>query len=105
MKLFQSYRTGDACRRLFFGMAVLAIAVSFSTSAQAQRGKITAKIIDATSGEPILHATLMIVETKQGAYSKEDGVATIINVDPGENYTVIAKYAEYNPDTIRRIKV
>src|SRR5438105_15569163 len=82
-------------------LAMLALAVS----AQAQRGKITAKIVDAKTGEPLLKATLQVLQTRRGALSNEGGMATIINVDPDENYTVVAKYAGYLPDTIYHVKV
>ncbi len=77
----------------------------FSAGALAQAGKISAKIIDQKSGEPLFKASIQIVETKQGALSKDNGVATIINVAPSESYTVIAKYAGYEPFTIKGVKV
>ncbi len=93
-------------RSLLIVSGLLALStIIFTPQAQAQSGKISAKVIDAKTGEPILKAAVQIVETRQGAYTKENGVATIINVAPSENYTVIAKYAEYVPDTIRHVKV
>ncbi|MDP4235475.1 MAG: carboxypeptidase regulatory-like domain-containing protein, partial [Bacteroidota bacterium] len=71
----------------------------------AQTGKISAKILDAKSGEPLFKASIQILETKQGALSKDNGIATIINVAPSEHYTVVAKYAGYEPFTIKGVKV
>jgi hypothetical protein len=70
----------------------------------AQQGKINAKVIDAKTKEPILRATVQIVETKQGAFTKDNGVATIINIPPGM-YSLVAKFAGYKPQTIDRVKV
>jgi hypothetical protein len=85
--------------------AAIAACLCISTSVQAQTGKITAKIVDAQTGQPMIHATVLIVETRQGAYTNDQGVATIINVAPSENYTIVAKYPEYIADTVRRVKV
>ena len=86
----------------FFCLLVVSLC---SVSALAQTGKITAKITDAKSGEPLLRASIQVVETKQGALSKDNGVATIINISPSENYTVVAKYAGFEPFTIKSVKV
>ncbi|MEI8135378.1 MAG: TonB-dependent receptor [bacterium] len=72
---------------------------------QSGTGKISAKLIDEKSGEPLFKASIQIIETKQGALSKDNGIATIINVQPNEDYTVIAKYAGYQPVTLKGIKV
>ncbi len=82
----------------------LALVVSFAT-AEAQSGKIKAKVIDAKTGEALVRATVQVVETKQGAYSKDDGFATVINVSPGESYHVMAKYAGYKPQTIEGVRI
>jgi hypothetical protein len=90
----------------FFAAAFLFSVFSLvSGSSYAQPGKISAKVTDAKTGEPIVMASVQILETKQGAYSKENGVATIINVAPGGSYTVVAKFAGYEPTTIQSVKV
>ncbi len=82
----------------------VALVVSF-TAASAQTGKIRAKVVDAKTGEALVRATVQVIETKQGAYTKDDGFATIINVAPSEGYHVMAKYAGYKPQTISNVKV
>jgi hypothetical protein len=89
----------------FFSFFILAFVNVFAIRAVAQTGKIAGKITDAKTGEPLLKASIQILETKQGALSKDNGVATIINVAPREDYTVIAKYAGYQPITIKNVKV
>ncbi|HZK77225.1 MAG TPA: carboxypeptidase regulatory-like domain-containing protein, partial [Candidatus Kapabacteria bacterium] len=68
-------------------------------------GKISAKIVDAKTGEALIHASIQIVQNRMGALTHEDGVATIIDVPPNQNYTLIAKYIEYIPDTIYHVQV
>lgn len=97
-------RIKTSVHSLMFSFIVLLVASLLSASAFAQAGKISAKITD-TKGEPLLKASIQIIETKQGALSKDNGVATIINVAPSENYTVIAKYAGFEPFTIKGVKV
>ncbi len=89
----------------FISFFVLLAFCLCSENVFAQTGKITANITDAKSGEPLLRASIQIVETKQGALSRANGVATIINITPSENYTVVAKYAGFEPFTIKNVKV
>jgi hypothetical protein len=82
-----------------------AIFVFGASMATAQTGKVHVKILDGKTKEPLQGATIKIVETKQGALTKENGEATIIAVPPSENYTIVAKYAGYEPDTLRHVKI
>ncbi|HEY6172001.1 MAG TPA: TonB-dependent receptor [Candidatus Kapabacteria bacterium] len=95
-------------KRYFSFFAVIfafAITLFLAEVAFAQPGKISVKVIDAKTGEPVVRATVQVVETKQGAYTKDNGVATIINVAPGQNYTVTAKFAGFELSTISNVKV
>lgn len=99
-------RSASAAVRRMALPALFIVAYTLGGStAYAQYGKITAKITDAKSGEPLLRATVQVLETRQGAFTKDDGVATIINVAPDQNYTVVAKYAGYIPDTVKHVRV
>src|SRR5581483_12270713 len=84
--------------------AFVPTAMLTASSVWVQNGKTTAKIIDAKTGEPLIHAVVQIVQNRMGALTKDDGVATIINVPPDENYTVVAKYAGYVTDTVYHVK-
>ncbi|HET9135599.1 MAG TPA: TonB-dependent receptor [Candidatus Kapabacteria bacterium] len=91
---------------LFRTLCVLGmLAVFLGSNAMAQTGKIKATITDKKTGEGLLNATVQILETRQGAKAKGDGTAIIINVSPSENYTLVAKYAGYEPQTIKNVKV
>src|ERR1035437_6983831 len=69
---------------------VLAAMMMAATGAWAQSGKISAKILDAKTGEPLVRAVVQIVQNRMGALTKDNGIATIINVPPDANYTVVA---------------
>jgi len=94
-------RTGLILKGLFFVPFVLLFA---SAGAYAQTGKIRAKVVDAKTKEAVIRAGVQILETKQGAYTKDDGIANIINVRPGE-YSLVAKFAGYTPDTLKGVRV
>jgi hypothetical protein len=87
---------------------VVLIAAAFLVTAgsvYAQNGKIRAKVVDARTGEALVHASVQIQETRQGAYTKEDGFATINSVPPSEKYTIVAKDIGYKASTIASVHV
>jgi len=73
----------------FLAALVLMLAVSFllSTSAWAQTGKITGKVVAKKTGAPLPYANVVIVGTKMGAMTLSDGTFTIVGVPVG-TYTV-----------------
>src|ERR1039458_3390902 len=63
---------GNGCRATLFAIFIIASIMAAPWGVQrafAQNGKISATIVDAKTGEPLLKATLQILQTKQGAYS------------------------------------
>ncbi|MFN1834104.1 TonB-dependent receptor [Balneola sp. MJW-20] len=60
----------------------------------AQSGKITGKVIDAETKEPIIGATVGIKGTTKGAITDLDGNYLMLNVAPG-TYTLEARYIGY----------
>ncbi|HET6511903.1 MAG TPA: TonB-dependent receptor, partial [Candidatus Kapabacteria bacterium] len=81
------------------------IALLMTTSVMAQSGKISVNVVDSKTGEPLVRASVSITNPKKGAYSNEKGVATIVNVPPGETYTVVAKYVGYQEITFSNVRV
>lgn len=81
------------------------IALLMTTSVMAQSGKISVTVVDAKTGEPLVRASVSLSNPKKGAYSNEKGVATIVNVPPGESYTVVAKYVGYQEITFSKVRV
>src|SRR5512141_1924200 len=46
-------------------------------------GKLSGRVVDATKGEPIVGANVVIVGTSLGASSDPEGYFSIINITPG----------------------
>ncbi|HET9137281.1 MAG TPA: von Willebrand factor type A domain-containing protein, partial [Candidatus Kapabacteria bacterium] len=82
---------------------ILGIAIAFSKPV-AEPGKLRVKVTDAKTNNPLERATIKIQETKQGAFTKSDGIGVIINVQPG-SYTIIASYAGYRPETQTNVTI
>lgn len=85
---------------LFF----LVLSVSLSSSLFAQSGKITGKIMDASNGEALIGATVLIEGTSKGAAADMDGAFTINNVSPG-SYVLVVSYITYETKKINQITV
>jgi len=80
-------------------------ALSFnSAQAQATKGKISGKLVDAENGMPLIYANVRLEGTMFGAASDLDG-NYIINAIPAGNYTVIVQYMGYSDFRINDVKV
>lgn len=62
------------------------------------------KVKDDRSGEPLIRASVQILETKQGAYTNDSGIATIEQVKPGK-YTIRVKFLGYEPYMFKDLQV
>ena len=90
-----------------FFSSVLILAVLLMLGAVdlfAQSGKISGKVLDAKSGEPLPGANVTIVGTNYGAAASLDGDYYIINIPPG-TYDVRAQFIGYSALTITKVKV
>ena len=67
-------------------------------------GKIAGKVIDATNGEPVIGANIIIVGTSLGAAADIDGNFFIINIPPGK-YEIKTSSIGYNTVIIQNVKV
>jgi hypothetical protein len=67
-------------------------------------GKISGKITDATTGEPLIGANVIIMGTNLGAATDFDGNFFIINIPPGK-YEVKASIIGYNAVLIQKVNV
>ncbi len=84
----------NMCSLLILGILLILV---FSMNLYAQSGKITGKVYDKETEEPLIGANIIVQGTERGAAADSEGRFTIVNVLPGE-YTVIARmmgYAEY----------
>ncbi len=87
-------------RKLFFIIAGLL----FSVGLYAQTGKISGKVTDLETGEPLIGASVMVQGTNLGAATNLNGEYIILNVSPGK-YSVVAKYVGYRQVEITNLNV
>ncbi|MBN1482344.1 TonB-dependent receptor [candidate division KSB1 bacterium] len=81
---------------------LLVLVMSFCVFAQS--GKISGKVTDAETGEPLPGANVTIVNTNYGAAASLDGDYYIINVPPGM-YTVRAQFMGYKATLVQNVDV
>jgi outer membrane receptor protein involved in Fe transport len=67
-------------------------------------GKLTGKVTDATSNEPLIGTNIVIIGTNLGAAADIQGNYFILNVPPG-TYQVKATQIGYSPTTIQNVKI
>ena len=67
-------------------------------------GKISGRILDATTGDPLAGANILLEGTSLGAAANLDGYYVILNVPPG-NYTMKASMIGYSTYTIINVRV
>ncbi len=67
-------------------------------------GKITGRVVDKTTGEPLKYANVVLLGTMFGAMTIEDGSFLILNVAPGR-YDVQASFMGYTPVVVSGVIV
>ena len=90
-----------------FTNLLVALSLLFVTSsafAQSGVGKISGKVIDADTGEPLIGANIILLNTNLGAATDIDGNYFILNITPG-NYDVKVSYVGYAPKTIQGVRI
>src|SRR5574338_365184 len=87
--------------RIYKILILILFACSFTFS---QTGRISGKVIDQQTGEPLIGANVLIVGTSLGAASDVNGEYLITSVSAG-NYSVRASYIGYQDVTISDLKV
>ncbi len=70
----------------------------------AQSGRVSGKVTDKETGEPLIGANVIIVGTSFGAASDVNGDYTIRQVQPG-NYSIKASYIGYQDVTVSNVRV
>ena len=76
-------------------LALLA-ALVFAGSAYGQEASVSGYVRDASSGEPLLGANVVVVGTSRGTATNQSGYYTLTGLAPGE-YTLQASYLGYAP--------
>ncbi len=81
-------------KRFFFLLFISTLLFANALSAQT-RNPIRCFVVDATSGEPLPAANIVLVGTKRGASTNLDGYFVLGNLEPGI-YTLEASYLGYH---------
>lgn len=88
-------------KRFLFSLLIL---LSFQSLLFSQTGKISGKVIDGTTNEPLPFVNVLVEGTNYGAATDINGFYNIIGVPPG-NYNVRASAIGYNPQVVQNIRV
>ena len=84
--------------------ALVFLIISTTTFAQTGVGKMSGKIIDADTKEPLIGANIILLNTNLGAATDIEGNYFILNITPG-TYEVKFSYVGYAPKTIQEVRV
>lgn len=85
-------------------IASLALAAFVSAGALAQNGKLTGRILDAKTGEPLIGANVILQGTSYGGAADIDGRYVVLNVPPGD-YDVRASMVGYASTIVTGVSV
>ena len=91
-------------RRFFMTLYALVALAMVTTTAFAASGKLTGKVVDAKTGEPIVGASVSINGTQLGAAVDIDGIYNILNIPPG-TYDVTVTGVGYTKTTVRGVLI
>jgi len=88
-------RSGKGFPGINFQLVLLAALVSVHLTAfSGQTGKIAGRVVDATTGESLIGANVILLGTTLGASTDIDGFYTINNIPPGK-YSVVVNFIGY----------
>ena len=84
-------------------LLLLAVLSSFKVYA-GTTGKLTGKVVDAATNEPLIGTNVVVVGTNMGAAADVSGNYFILNIPPG-TYQVKATQIGYSSTTIQNVKI
>lgn len=91
-------------KKIKIPLLIFFIISSVTTFAQIGVGKLSGKVIDADTKEPLIGANVVILNTALGAATDINGEYFILNVTPG-TYDVRVSYVGYAPKTIQEVRI
>ena len=76
----------------------------FSTAFGGTTGKITGRVIDKATGEPLIGSNVILEGTRLGAATDTDGRYFILNIPPG-TYSIKTRMIGFTPTIVTEVKV
>ncbi|TVQ09325.1 MAG: TonB-dependent receptor [Balneolaceae bacterium] len=67
-------------------------------------GKLTGRVIEESTGEPLIGVNVTIVGTQQGAMTDTDGYYVILNIRPG-TYELRASYLGFQTQLVQNVRI
>src|SRR5579862_2392244 len=83
---------------------VFSLCIVAATAYSGTTGKVSGKVTDAKSKEPLIGVNVSLVGTTLGGVTDVNGDYNILNVPPNK-YSVRAAYIGYNPEVVQGISV
>lgn len=88
----------------FFLIILTAAVLPASVFAQSAHGKLAGKITDADTGEPLIGANIVVINTNYGGAADIEGNYYILNIPPG-TYDVRLSYVGYGQKLIKDVRI
>jgi len=88
---------------IFLLISLILVSIIISESATAQEGSVSGRIRDASTGEGLIGASILIQGTTKGAITNLDGDYFLNNVQKG-NYNLVISYVSYEQQ-IQKIEI
>jgi outer membrane receptor protein involved in Fe transport len=97
---------GEEMKKNATNLLALLVFLLLSTAVIAQTGvgKISGKVIDADTKEPLIGANIILLNTNLGAATDVEGNYFILNITPG-TYEVKVSYVGYASKTIQEVRI
>ncbi len=83
---------------------LITVLISSPLFAQVSSGKLAGKIVDTDTGEPLIGANIIILNTSLGAACDIDGNYFILNISPG-TYDVQVSFVGYSSKIVKNVRV
>ena len=87
--------------KIIYFLVIILFVLPISTD-YAQTGKLSGKVADGSTGEPLISANVIIEGATLGAATDFEGYYSIINIRPG-TYTVDFRYIGYETKIVRNV--
>ena len=85
-------------------LPALALLVSLAGAASAQTGKVAGRVVDGQTGDAVIGASVLVVDTDRGASTDVDGYYSVIGIRPG-TYAVRVSAIGYGTRVVEGVRV